>query len=110
MFNTKNQPFDNELIFFTKEGYNPHNKVKLKLIPLFNKIKYIVLDKIYCSRMDGIISSSKTYTKNDSVWKHVFKNQKQLDKFLSDNKVIIAEISLFALGYDVCDTVINEDY
>ncbi len=80
-------------------------KVKVELTPLGDKIKFRIVGKVFCSRMNMEMPKSGTYRKNDLVWNAVFGSRVETAKFLKKNRKINKVMTINLLGYDYCDSV-----
>lgn len=80
------------------------NRVKVRLIPMGNRIKYEIFGKMYCSRMKSEMPNSRTFDKKDFLWLRVFGNKRKVEKFLHRNKTITTVCYPELLGYSACDS------
>lgn len=80
------------------------NKVKVTIYPLGDRIKYRIFGRMYCNRMKSEMPNSRTFSKNDGMWRCVFGGKKNVEKFLHLNKPITRVIHPQLLGYDSCDS------
>jgi hypothetical protein len=91
---------------FSASGPSCKGRVKVVLTPLGDKIKFRVVGRVYCTRMQQELPNSHTYPKSDLVWLHVFRTWRQVERFLKRNKPVARVISLYDLGYDGYDQLV----
>jgi hypothetical protein len=80
-------------------------RARVLLTPLGSHIKYQVLGRIVCSRMQEELPNSRTWVKDNLTWLDVFGSEREIARFLKKNRQVARIISLTALGYDPCDHV-----
>jgi hypothetical protein len=78
-------------------------RAKVLLTPLGSHIKYQVLGRIVCSRMQEELPNSRTWSRDNLVWLDIFGSERDIGRFLKRNRQVAKVISLYVLGYDPCD-------
>lgn len=82
-------------------------KIKVRLLPMGNRINYSVTGDIYCSRNGRLLRKSGTYSRDDLVWNAVFGSKRKTLQFLKNNRVIYKVLPISHLGYKPCDWIKN---
>lgn len=77
----------------------------LVTLSVFNdKIKYRIRgSRLYCSLMKAELQRTRTLSKNDMIWKRVFKSELEKKKFIDNGKPINIISKLSDFDYDECD-------
>jgi hypothetical protein len=85
-------------------------RVRVLLTPMGDKIKYQLVGTVHCTRPgQGQLRNSGTYDRDDLVWLAVFGSTRALARFLKANKRVSTIVSLYDLGYDACDRIMNAE-
>lgn len=80
-----------------------YQRVRVRLTPLGNRIRFEVLSPLFCDQMQGRVRNRGTYTLNDLVWRRVFRSRRAMQRFLDAGKVVERIMLLRTLWYDDCD-------
>ena len=73
-----------------------------------DRIKYQVVGRIHCTRPgQGELPNSRTYDRDDLIWRAVFGSTREVARFLSANKRTSRIVSLYDLGYEECDELMT---
>ena len=83
--------------------------IQVKLIPLGKRISYRVLAQMFCKK-SGIpvkLQNKGILSKEDVMWKGVFKSRASMERFIGVGKEKIIVASQYDFGYSKCDYAVK---